>query len=517
MKTTIMKKCFTSLSLAVMIAAAVLPVYARQPQSELTKAMLKAYEQTLQEDPGDYLTLYRRAVEYFRIGDNTRAMNDLEEAMKLTPGKDGDLLSHEYSLLADLTAREGDYQKSLAAINNALAINSDSYADIYKKGNIQLALNDSEGALRTFQSMQRLKSRSPEAFFGMARAYVQKGNMEEANRMIDEMKNIDSTSALTYSRIGELMHEMGDDEKSVVNYLAAISMGGELQRSITALEDIASTNYGGFCRGFDFAQSQSNDARSLSYIRGSIAANTNHFQDAYDILTSLQTPGVEQSVSSLARLAKVCLSLGKTAEARRYADAALSSDGGNADAYLVKSAAELIGGNSASALLFAGKAYDPADPDEESMIAIARAAISRGDASRALEALNEAILLDGDAVAPLLLRAYVKQYMMNDVAAANADLERAGDAEVTAFPQVAYKALGQTLAGRLLDGEATMEKALAANQSPEALVYAAIYYTQTGASDKGMSLLEKAKDAGYDNVYLMEQDTTPYLSFSTKK
>ena len=41
-----------------------------------------------------------------------------------------------------------------------------------KKGNVALYLNRPEDAYESFAAMQRLKSRSQEAFFGMARADI---------------------------------------------------------------------------------------------------------------------------------------------------------------------------------------------------------------------------------------------------------------------------------------------------------------------------------------------------------
>ncbi len=147
---------------------------------------------------------------------------------------------------------------------------------------------------------------------------------------------------------------------------------------------------------------------------------------------------------------------------------------------------------------------------------MAKAAIAQGDAKAATDALNEAVLIDAEAVDALLLRAYVKRYMQNDNAGANGDLQRAANTQADRLPALAYRAIAQTLSGKTLDGEATISGMLAKGETPEALAYAAVYYAQTGNADKAQEYREKAEAAGYENVYLFDTDKTPYLSLSTK-
>lgn len=485
-----------------------------QQMSQLTKAIFSAYEETLREDPKDYITLYRRAVEYYRLNMYANALDDVETAIKYTPAKDADLLMHEYSLMSDIYIQLEDNSKALEAVNKALTINPKSYSDLYRKGNIYLAMKDADNAYSTFQSMIRLKSRSQEAFFGMAKASALKGNTEEANQLLEEMKNVDSTSALTYCRIGEVYHDLGEMEKSVVNYLTAISLGDGIQRPFAGLEQVARENYDAFCRGFDFAESKNSGNSFMSYIRAAICANTGHLNDAYSAYHTL-AQSEDVSASSLTRAARVCLSLNKLDEAKAYADKAISMQP-TADAYLVKSAVELANNSPATALLFASKSYSAANPDTQSLMAMAKAAIAQGDAKAASDALNEAVLIDAEAVDALLLRAYVKRYMQNDNAGANSDLQRAANTQADRLPALAYRAIAQALSGKTLDGEATISNMLAKGETAEALAYAAVYYAQTGNADKAQEYRNKAEAAGYENLYLFDTDKTPYLSLSTK-
>lgn len=491
-------------------------VYAQQ-MTELTKAMFSAYDQTLKEDPEDYITYYRRAVEYYRASMYPQALDDINSALKFCPAKDFDLLMHIYSLQADVFIQQDKLDDALKAIDKALAINPKSYADVYKRGNVCLALKDAEGARKAFQSLLQFKTRSQEAFYGLAQVAAMQGNLEEAISLLDELKNADATSPLTFVRIGDVYRDMGQYEKAVVNYLTSIALGHDLGRPLQELEEIATKDYAAFTSGYNYALSQAGQARpTLSYIQGVIAANTGHLQDAFDIYSAIAADGQEQTPSFLTRAADVAMRLNKLSQARGYLDQALQ-ERAFTDACRIKSQLELAENSPAQALIYANKAYSPAAPTVPDLLAVASANIALGNATDANAALNEALLLDAENVRALLLRAYVKEYMLNDKNGARADLERAGNAPAETFPEIAYKAIGQTLSGKMLDGEATISKALEADQSPLALASAAVYYAQTGLPDKATEYVDKARDAGFEDVYFLELDKTPYLSLSTRK
>ena len=497
----------------ILAATALLTATAATAQiNEITRAVLGAYDETLRQDPNDYVTLYR-------LGRYQAAMEDVDKALKLTPSKEPDMLMHLYSLKADIYIGLDDLDKALEYTDKALIIDPKSFAETYKKGNILLEQKKSDEAFSTFQSLLRLQSRSQEAMYGMARASVQRGALDDANRYINDMKEAAPSSATTYCRIGDVLCEMGNNEKGVINYITGFSMADGSMRPINSLRRVADTDYPAFKSGFEYAESQSREsAPTLKYIRGVISSQTGHYDDAYEALTSLQA--TEPTAGLLSHLASVCLHLNKLAEARSYADRAITMAAGGdipVEALLVKSAAEIASGSPASALLSASKAYNSSNPDPEVLMAQAKAAIAAGESKQALDALNELVLNDAEAVDALLLRSYVKKYMLNDDKGAKADLQRAAKSSVTTFPQVGCKALAETLSGKTLDGQSTLEKALARDSSPSALVSAAVYYAQSGNRAKADEFLKRATDAGYEDIFFMETDRTPYLSLSAKK
>ncbi len=130
-----------------------------QQINPITRAMLNGYNEILKENPKDYNTLYERAAQYYSISQYDNALNDLTKALEFTPVKDKDLRLRELTLLADAATETSNYELALKAINDALQIQPDNYANLYKKGNILLYLNQPQDAYRVFASMQSLKSR----------------------------------------------------------------------------------------------------------------------------------------------------------------------------------------------------------------------------------------------------------------------------------------------------------------------------------------------------------------------
>ena len=129
----------------------------------LAKAMLDGYTAVLAQDPKDYQTLYERAAQYYSLSLYDQALLDVSKAIQYTPSKETALLAQEYSLLADIRLEEKEYGKALEAVESALTYAPESYADIYKKGNICLHLKRPDEAYASFSRLHRFKTRSQDA------------------------------------------------------------------------------------------------------------------------------------------------------------------------------------------------------------------------------------------------------------------------------------------------------------------------------------------------------------------
>ncbi|MCM1377623.1 MAG: tetratricopeptide repeat protein [Clostridium sp.] len=479
----------------------------------LTKALFNGYEELLQENPKDYHTLYERAALYYNLSQYDNALNDLIKAIDYTPEKEADTAKQEFSLLADITIALKDYDKALWAIEKSLSIDPSNYADIYKKGNILLYLNQPQEAYKTFSSLQRLRSRSQEAYFGMAKASIIQGNQQEAENLMKEAEQADPTNYITYCRIGDLYHDMKRNDLAATNYLMAFSLSRSSQRPLQSLIDLSIEDYPSTASALDYAATKTNNKAPIYLIRGNVALSSGHYTDARAALKSLLTLDGGREPFVYAMMAENDIALGDYIEAIKNINTALQSD--EKSQYLtLKAKALRANGQAAQGLLEAKRAVELDHADGEALLELARCAVEVGDAQTALDILNEVIMSDPENLEPLMLRAFVYEKLLNNSKQAVNDYVRASNIETDFFPNIAYRALAKSKAGKQLDADAIMEEALKTALDKDASYAAALYYSQTGNLEKAMEWMTKALTAGYENQYNLKGNKFANLNIS---
>lgn len=485
-------------------------VTSSQQINPITQAMLDGYQQILDQNPEDYFTLYQRSAQFYRLSFYDKAADDIEKAISCTPKKEKDMLAQEYSLAADIYIEFKNYQKALAAVNLALANDPDSYPLLYKKGNICLYLKDTSEAKKCFAAMQRMQSRSQEAFFGLAKTAVLENNFNEAKTLIAEAEKCDPSNYITYCRTGDLYSDMGDYQLAASAYLSAFGLADKLERPMNSLIEISKSDYDNVSEAIDYALSKTSNTIPLYFLKGNIAYLNGKYGDAYTALRNLSDSS-QQEGSIYNLLAKTCLMLDKPAEASKYARLATAT-GDNPDYQITYSEVDLASGLPDSALTHACKALETSPLSTDANIAAAKSRMAVNDWNGAISYLNDAIINDADAPLPLMLRAYIYNNHTNNANAAVSDYARVAKMPADGFPGILYKSLAQTLSGKKIDGDSTMSSALDKNSSPDAYFYAAVYYSQTGALEQAKSYLDKAIENGYENMFNINKDTTANLN-----
>jgi len=507
-------KTIGAIAIAATIAIPATEIQAQQIDP-ITQAMINGLSDVLKENPDDYYTLYDRAAQYYRLSMYDQALNDLQHALRVTPGKDADMLASELTLLTDVNTELKDYEKALECIDKALEIQS-TYPNIYKKGNILLHLNRPEEAYKTFSSLQQLKSRSQEAYFGMAKAKIMLGDSEEAKRLLNEAQEADPTNYITYCRVGDLYSDLGEDENAAANYLSAFSLTSESTRPLQSLVNLASRNYQAFANSIDYALSRTNNKLPLYFLKGNIAYNSGNYTQAREALGALLEMPEGREGFVYARLAEACRDLNLLSEAQTAIDLALIQDQ-KPENYIIKSSIELAIGNSGAALMAARKATSLDAFNTDAMVAEALANITFGDAKAALTLLNEAVMTDPTALYPLMVRAWLQSDILKDEKSAVADYTRAASLDAEDFPDVTYKALGRFKSGKILDADVLVEKALkdkGDNADKDDYFWTAVYYAQTGNLTKSKEMIDRAKSLGYQNEYRLKTDSQTNLTIA---
>lgn len=483
-----------------------------QQINPITKAMLNGYSELLKENPKDYQTLYERAAQYYSLSRYEEAHSDLMKAIEYTPAKEKTLRESELSLMADVAIEMKNYELALKSIDEALQLFPANYAYTYKKGNILLYLNRPEEAYKVFSTMQTMKSRSQEAYFGMAKACIAQNKFSEAEDLMKEAESADKANYLTYCRLGDLYMDMNQPENAATNYLLGFTMASDSQRPLESLISLAGKNYNAVATALDFASEKADNRMPILFLKGNIACESGNYGQADVALTELLNKFPDAKIPAVyARLAQAKLGQNDTAGALQAIDNAITLGGGAAE-YALKSEIDMANGNPAKAIEDASKALTLDPNSVDALIGKALGQIAVKDGNGAMESLNEVVMIAPDNHKSLLLRAYVNQELLNNGKAAVGDLNRIIIDDADAFPAIAYKGIAQVKVGKKLDGDATVEKGLNADSTKNDYYWAAVYYAQTGNLEKAKEMLEKATFIGYQNQYAIKGDNTPWLN-----
>lgn len=506
---------FKSFLLAAALMAA--PCVLAQQINPLTQALLRGYDEILKENPKDYTTLYERATQYYNLSMYDSALIDISKALDYTPEKEKELRTEEFSMLADIYIQTKDYDKAMNAADNALELSPNNYALLYKKGNIALYLNQPEDAYKTFSIMQRIKSRSQEAFFGMARADIMMNKKEDARELITQAQNADPSNYLTYCRVGELYEEMGEDENAASSYLSGFSLAdGKSSRPLESLVFLANKNFNAVNDALKYAISRTKNTDALYFLQARIAFNSGNFNQAYEGFKTLLESPDGQIGSVYAHMALCCMYLNKTNEASTYADLAIIKHNTPKN-QIVKAQVELAAGNAPAALLACTKALQASPTSTEALTLSAIANIDLNDPQNSVKTLKEAIMTDPTDIYAKMIKAYVILDKIKDTTEAVSEYIRiANTTEPKNFEESAYKALAQCLGGKKLDADATMEKALRekTNKTKDDFYYAAVYYAQSGNLEKAKTMIDNALSLGYQNLYNLYNNNTANLNIA---
>mgnify|MGYP005611039067 FL=1 len=106
----------------------------------MTKAVMKVYQNLLDEDPEDYETYYHRACEYYKHNEYSKALSDINNALKYTPQSQIFTRVEQLVLRANIYELQGNLNDALTDLITANKLNPSSYIVLYQKANIEYQL-----------------------------------------------------------------------------------------------------------------------------------------------------------------------------------------------------------------------------------------------------------------------------------------------------------------------------------------------------------------------------------------
>lgn len=484
-----------------------------QQINPMTEAVLKQYSDYLSENPKDYVTLFDRASQYFSIGENVRALSDIDMALEYTPAKETSYRLAEYSLKSDILTAQKDYDGAIEAVKAALAIDPSSKSDLYKAGNLYLLTNKPQEALGVFQSLQRESPRSQEAFYGMAKANVMMGNPQEAENLIKEIEALGKQSFVTYCRIGDLYSDMGNVKEAATNYAIAYSMEDTNPRPIESLKLLERKNPALVMETLESLIVSKPDNLALQYLKAILAFDAGLYAEAEKACKELAANLEEDSPAVYRMMAMAQLAQNKRAESKQSIETAEKLSPGNID--ILQDKAEILFADDPQG------AYDcivqvlTQIPDDQSALLIgAKTAMAAGKYPEAQNYLNHLVLSNPSNVEALLLRGFLNTEYLKDGKAGVADYTRAGSVQPNGdLNTMILVALGKSKINKKLDADGLIKDVTSKSTNNKNTLYLlAVYYAQTGNLEKAKEYADLAVANGYGNLYNLQSNPQPLIN-----
>lgn len=473
-------------------------------QSPMTKAVIAVYDKMIEENPLDYETYYARATEYYNHDEYDKALEDIEKALRYAPDNAKNLKFGAYRLRASIYEIKHLYSDALNDINSAIELNPESFACIQQRANIEYNLEKYSAAKADYITMLRAFPHNQEALFGLARVSVKENNFGVANDYADRAVDIAPSSAESYVRRAGIRTLMGNAEGAVDDYIIALTADNSSNgKALTALVDLANTNYPAVMNGLSRAIRQAPKVGMFYYIRAAISEKHNNYTSAISDYDKILNDRLYSYAGLNSALAKCFFALGQYDTALANADYAISATPDNAPYYALKADILNALGENAEALANATRALNKEPELVAALNAKADAQIALGDHNGASATLAEALLIEPANVDMLMKRGWLCEEKLNQPSIAKNMYEKV--VEIKSEPSDVKSLRGFALVrlGRDAEADSWFTSLLNNQQDNDGTInyYAACYFAEKGSLEKAADCMEKALEKGYANYH----------------
>ncbi len=479
----------------------------------MTKAVMKVYDNLLKEDPTDYETYFRRANEYYKHNVYTRALNDINNALKYMPATDSDNRFQALLLRANIYINLDMKDEALIDLTEILNIDSNSYIALYMKANIEYEMGKYTEAKSGYQRMQRLNNRSQEALIGLARVAVKENNIGLANEYIDNAVALTPSQSDIYVRRASVRMMMNNAVGAVDDLILALSTDKDNTKALQELVKIGNTNYSAVMTGLSNAIRQAPKVGMFYYIRAVIAQAHFSYIAAIADFEKIISENLYNYHGLYCSLAECYYALGKYEEALSNIDMAMAATVGNAQYYMVKAKILRVKDNDkAMKYIDESLAINPDSPEalgEKGLILT-----DKGNYKEATANFGYAQLQDAESPINYFRRAWVLGEKMNQQSNANGFYNYVLTLEFDENDVKSLKGFALLFTGKTEEANKWMESILNRTIGDNGLshYYGACFYAQSGDSDKAFACMKTALDNGYANYHQWHNDTDALIN-----
>lgn len=475
----------------------------------ITKAMMRVYEKQLEEDPRDYETYLKRAIEYYNHDQYAKALGDINNALKYIPTEETDMRFQVLSMRAGIYEATESYDKALADLNDAYQIDPNSFQILYRKANTEYLLHNYEAAKKDYQRMLNINSRSFEALIGLSRIAVVEKNLGLANEYADNAVSLAPSEADVYIRRASVRKMMGNNTGAVDDLILALSTGKNNQKSLYELVEMSNIDYNAVMTGLSNAIRQAPKVGMYYYIRGVIASAHYNYVAALADFKKIINENLYNYHGIHKEIALCRYALGAYDDAIYDINFAINGATENCDYYVVKAKILRALGRSAEAIEYCDIAIGKNPNHTPAIVEKGLCLSDLCDYNQAVVLYGEATLNDANNPYYYLLRAEILNKRLNQPSDANVIYERVIEMEFEGNNVKSLKGFALLALDRYDEAIAWIENILKSTPDIDGSVnyYGACLYAQAGDSDKAFECMKASLQKGYAHYYQWTSDS----------
>lgn len=499
--------------IALSIAIIPIHIYAQKGlNAPMTKAVMKVYQNLLDENPKDYETYYHRACEYYKHNEYNKALSDINNALKYTPETQSSIKVDQLILRANIHEIQGNLNDALIDLNSAYNIDPTSYIVLYQKANIEYKLEKYAEAKNDYLRMQRINNRSQEALIGLARIAVKENNFGLANEYSDQAVNIDPSQSDIYVRRASIKTMMGNDNSAVDDLILAISTDNNNTRALQELVKLSNTNYPAVITGLSNAIRQAPKVGMFYYIRAVISESHHKYLAAISDYKKIIYENLYNYSGIYNSIAKCYYALGNYEEALDNIDYALASSKKNKDYYITKAKILRALNNPISAIECVDKALSIDSNYNDALIQKALAKTDLNKYETATTLLGEVSLNDAYNVDSYILRAWILEKFMNQDN--NAKIYYNHIIEFPANDIKTYKGFAYKRVGDNINSTKWINDIIATIENSDGYEYYIVtcFYALEGDIENAFKYMELALQKGYANYHNWKTNNDGFIN-----
>lgn len=481
-------------------------------QKQVIDAVMKVYEEELSKNPDDYAVLYSRANQYFLMDDYNKALQDVNNALKLTTREDKETLLDEYVLRARIYNAVGNRKNELADWQEAYRLSPQSEAISLALADSYFMNDDYESAQKLYQQLYRANNLNYSAMVGLAKVEVKNRNYGKATEYVDEAVRLYPAEAEVYINRADVLLMMDQYEPAAQDLISALSVSGDTNVALRRLTKMADTNYDAVIAALGNSIKKAPNVGMFYYIRSAIQIDHNHYSAALSDLESI-IKGKLYDYHSIYHDAAICAyHLNQQETALKYVDMAIASNP-TAEYYVTKSKIYVASGNLSDAAKMVKLALATNPNSSSALHQSALVDIADGKYKSAQTSLNMAIINNPQDADNLLLRAWLLKNKLKKSTSAEGDF---GKVLTLGADISTWRGLALTGLNRNDDAASWCSKIISDGILPggESYYVAAVVMAQGGQTDKALDYLDSALANGYGSYYNVAVAEDGYMTLA---